>query len=35
MFLQDFVHKYFLKMSEGILGEIYKKLLSRLADFGY
>ena len=32
MLLQDFVNKYFLKNSEGILGKIDKKLLSSLAD---
>ena len=35
MLLQDFVTKYLKKNSEGILGKIDKKLLSRLADYGY
>ena len=35
MLFQDFVNKCFKKNSECILGKIDKKLLSRLADFGY
>ena len=35
MLFQDFVNKCFKKISECILGKIDKKLLSRLADFGY
>ena len=35
MLLQDFVNKYLKKNSDDILEKTDKKLLSRLADFGY